>query len=71
MCLESEADQRHEQLDVRDGVEAQCDPLRAGHQPDGGRGCEVFLEPLDGPGREVQVDVIVGVEVGDLSVGRT
>ncbi|MGW6796282.1 hypothetical protein [Streptomyces chartreusis] len=32
---------------------------------------EVFFEALDGPCREVQVNVIVGAEMDDLTVCRT
>lgn len=70
MRLEGETGQGHEQMDVCGDVEAQRHPLRAGHQLNGSRRREVFFEPPDGPGCEVQVNVVVGVEVGDLAMGR-
>lgn len=69
--LEGETDQSHEQMDVRGDIEPHRHPLRTGHQLNGSRCREVVFEPPDGPGREVQVNVVVGVEVGDLAVSRT
>jgi len=66
---EGEADQGHEDVDVRVALEAGRHPVRAGHEPDGGGSRQVFLDTPNAPRREVQVDVVVGVEVGDLAVG--
>lgn len=57
-------------VDVCGNVQVQRHPLRARHEPDGGGAREVLFEPPDGPRREVQVNIQVGMEVGDIAVGR-
>jgi hypothetical protein len=69
VSLQSETDQGHEQVDVLIALEVKGDPMRAGHHAYGGRPGEMVLEPPDGTGREVQVNVAAGVKVDDLAVG--
>jgi hypothetical protein len=68
--LEGETDQGHEQVDICRTVEVQRHPWRARHQADGSGCGEMVLESPDGGGREVQVNVPIGMEVSDLSVRR-
>lgn len=67
--LQGKADQDHEQVDVCGDFQVQRHPLRARHEPDGGGVRGVVFEPPDGPRREVQANVQVGMKVGDLAVG--
>ncbi len=69
LSLEGEADQSHEELNIRGNAEVQRHPRRAGYELHGRCRPEVVLETSYGSGREVKVDVVVGVEVGDLAMG--